>query len=138
MAEIGGELYGGKLRGNAKLMNQYSELLRSPKGTGYYYQLLALVGWTSAHWLRGLKQPTLVMTGTEDPIVPVANGRILASLIPHARLVKIKDGHLFLLTSVQECAPIIAYFLYDQQWPRERAAQTAGFTPYPAAVSTTR
>jgi poly(3-hydroxyalkanoate) depolymerase len=141
MAEIGGELYGGKLRGNPKLMKQHSELLRSPKGAGYYYQLLALVGWTSAHWLRGLQQPTLVMAGTEDPIVPVANGRLLATLIPHARLVKIRDGHLFLLTSVEECAPIISYFLYEQQWPRERAAQPAGSAPFSAAatvVSTTR
>jgi hypothetical protein len=30
-----------------------------------------------------------------NPLVPVANGRILASLIPDARLVTIDDGHLF-------------------------------------------
>jgi pimeloyl-ACP methyl ester carboxylesterase len=43
--------------------------------------------------------------------VPLANGRILARLIPHARLVTIDDGHLFLVTSAGECAEIIADFL---------------------------
>ncbi len=129
MARIGGELYGGKLRSNPQLMKQYGELLRSPKGSGYYFQLLALVGWTSAHWLRKLQQPTLVMAGTEDPIVPVANGRLLAKLIPRARLVTIEDGHLFLVTSVRECAPIIASFLCEEQRPRERAGQRVESPP---------
>jgi poly(3-hydroxyalkanoate) depolymerase len=111
MAHVAGELYGGKLRTNPQLLKQYIELLQSPKGVGYYLQLLAIVGWTSAHWLHTLKQPTIVVMGTEDPIVPVVNGRLLAKLIPNARLVTIADGHLFLVTSTQECAPIISSFL---------------------------
>jgi pimeloyl-ACP methyl ester carboxylesterase len=51
------------------------------------------------------------MAGNDDPIVPVVNGRILARLIPHARLVTINDGHLFLLTSARESAGIISEFL---------------------------
>jgi pimeloyl-ACP methyl ester carboxylesterase len=58
-----------------------------------------------------LAQPTLVMAGTDDPIVPVANGRILASLIPDARLVTIDDGHLFLVTSASKSAAMISKFL---------------------------
>ena len=38
-------------------------------------------------------------------------GRILARLIPDARLVTIDDGHLFLVTSAAESADIIADFL---------------------------
>jgi pimeloyl-ACP methyl ester carboxylesterase len=56
-------------------------------------------------------QPTLVMAGTDDPLVPVANGRILASLIPDARLATIGDGHLFRVTSASESAEIISEFL---------------------------
>ena len=78
---------------------------------GYYLQLIAGVGWTSLPWLRFLPQPTLVMAGNDDPIVPVVNGRILARLIPHARLVTVNDGHLFLLTSARESAGIISEFL---------------------------
>ena len=62
-----------------------------------------------AHWLHRLRQPTLVMMGADDPIVPIVNGRILATLIPNARLVSIADGHLF--PSAREVAPIIATFL---------------------------
>ena len=61
--------------------------------------------------LRLLAQPTLVMAGTDDPIVPIANGRILAKLIPGARLVTIDDGHLFLVTSAKQCAELVSEFL---------------------------
>ena len=39
---------------------------------GYYLQLLAVSGWTSIHWLPGLRQPTLLMAGADDPLVPLA------------------------------------------------------------------
>ena len=51
------------------------------------------------------------MAGTDDPIVPAINGRILASLIPNAQLVMIEDGHLFLVTSARESAQSIRKFL---------------------------
>jgi pimeloyl-ACP methyl ester carboxylesterase len=60
---------------------------------------------------RWLAQPTLVMAGTDDPLVPFANGRILASLIPDARLMTIEDGHLFLVTNARQSAAMISEFL---------------------------
>ena len=51
------------------------------------------------------------MSGADDPLVPVANAKILARLIPDARLVSIDDGHLFLVTSARESARIVAEFL---------------------------
>jgi pimeloyl-ACP methyl ester carboxylesterase len=51
------------------------------------------------------------MAGKDDPIVPLANGRIMAKLIPGARLVTLEDGHLFLLTSARESAQLITEFL---------------------------
>jgi pimeloyl-ACP methyl ester carboxylesterase len=53
------------------------------------------------------------MAGTDDPLVPVINGRILARLIPNARLVAINDGHLFLVTNADESAKLISEFLSD-------------------------
>ena len=78
---------------------------------GYYLQLMAGLGWSSLPWLRFLAQPTLVIAATDDPIVPLANARILAKLIPDARLVTIDDGHLFLVTKPHALAKIIADFL---------------------------
>jgi pimeloyl-ACP methyl ester carboxylesterase len=53
-----------------------------------------------------------VMAGTDDPLVPMVNGRILARPLPDARPVTIDDGHLFLVTSAAESARVVAEFLH--------------------------
>ena len=111
MQRIAGDIYGGALRGSPELVGKHLRHVRWSSDYGYYLQLLAGFGWTSLPWLRLLAQPTLVMAGTDDPLVPVVNGRILANLIPDARLVTIDDGHLFLVTSASEAAAVIAEFL---------------------------
>src|SRR5215468_10054130 len=111
MQRIAGDIYGGALRGSPELARRHLRHVRWSSDYGYYLQLIAGFGWTSLPWLRFLPQPTLVLAGTDDPIVPLANGRILARLIPHARLVTIDDGHLFLVTSAQQSAEIISDFL---------------------------
>jgi poly(3-hydroxyalkanoate) depolymerase len=111
MKRIAGDIYGGALRGSPELVRKHLRHVRWSSDYGYYLQLVACFGWTSLPWLRLLAQPTLVMTGTDDPLVPLVNGRILASLIPDARLVTIDDGHLFLVTSAREAAVTISGFL---------------------------
>src|SRR5499427_6114047 len=111
MRRIAGDIYGGALRGSPELVRKHLRHVRWSSDYGYYLQLIAGFGWTSLPWLRWLSQPTLVMAGTDDPIVPVANGRILASLIPDARLVTIDDGHLFLITSAGASAAMLSQFL---------------------------
>src|SRR5215470_10058891 len=111
MKRIAGDIYGGALRGSPELVRAHLRHVRWSSDYGYYLQLIAGFGWSSLPWLRLLAQPTLVIAGTDDPIVPVANGRILASLIPDARLATIDDGHLFLVTSAGESAAMIAEFL---------------------------
>jgi len=111
MNRVAGDIYGGALRSSPELVRQHLRHVRWSSDYGYYLQLIAGIGWSSLPWLRLLKQPTLVMAGTDDPIVPTINGRILASLIPNARLVTIEDGHLFLVTSAQDSAQSISKFL---------------------------
>src|SRR5262249_5802280 len=111
MERIAGDIYGGALRGSPELVHSYLRTARWPSASGYYLKILAACGGTSLPWLRLLAQPTLVMAGTDDPLVPFANGRILARLIPDARLVTIDDGHLFLVTSASESAALISEFL---------------------------
>src|SRR5262245_8455445 len=84
MQRVAGDIYGGALRGSCELVGRHLRHVRWSSDYGYYLQLLAGFGWSSLPWLHALAQPTLVMAGTDDPIVPVANGRILASLIPDA------------------------------------------------------
>ena len=111
MQRVGGHIYGGAYRHRPELLREHGQRSKPPRGRGYFYQLLALVGWTSVWWLPRLRQPALVMMGRDDPIVPPVNGRILTALMPNARLHLVDDGHLFLLALPQQTAPVVAAFL---------------------------
>jgi len=111
MASIAGGLYGGRLRSDPKLAARLAREVRAGDTRGYYRQLLAGFGWTSIHWLHGLRQPTLILTGRDDPIVPSVNGWLMARLIPNSRLHIFNDGHLGLVTSAEKLAPIVRQFL---------------------------
>jgi poly(3-hydroxyalkanoate) depolymerase len=101
-------LYGGMVGNKAEHINR----LKPPSKTGYFYQLLAMMGWTSAPFLPFLKTPTLIMMGGDDQIVPLANGKFLDFLIPNSELFVIEDGgHLFLLSHVHESIAAIVEFL---------------------------
>ena len=53
------------------------------------------------------------MAGTDDPLVPVVNAKVLARMIPNARLHLVDEGHLFLVTQPKESAEIIEAFLRE-------------------------
>jgi poly(3-hydroxyalkanoate) depolymerase len=95
-------LYGQGLgRGPGK--KGHMSRLTPPSPRGYFYQLLAMLGWTSAPALPFLRKPTLILMGDDDQIVPLINGKLLASLIPGSRLAVMKGGgHLFLLSHKDE------------------------------------
>ena len=107
------DIYGGAFKKDPSLIGRHADAMFGARGLGYLYQLLAMVGWSSLPWLWTLPQPTLVLMGRDDPLVPVVNGRILARLIPNARLEIIDDGHLFMVTRAQETAVRIETFLSD-------------------------
>jgi poly(3-hydroxyalkanoate) depolymerase len=111
LQRVGAEIYGGAYRRDPSLLREHSRHIQPPRGRGYVYQLLAAWGWSSLPWLGALKQPTLVMHGSDDPIVPLKNAKILAARIRHAKLHVIDDGHLFLITRANEMAPLVRDFL---------------------------
>jgi pimeloyl-ACP methyl ester carboxylesterase len=99
-----------------------SRLQRPPSLLGYWSQIYAATGWTSLPWLHRLAQPTLVLAGDRDPLVPVANGRQLAAAIPGARLEIVEGGdHMFLLTHPVDSARAVAGFLGAWVTPRAPA-----------------
>jgi poly(3-hydroxyalkanoate) depolymerase len=113
MGKIAGGIYGGDFRRNPELIAKHAQAMSGAHGLGYLYQLLALVGWSSLPWLRSVKQPTLILAGDDDPIIPLVNARILARLIPNARLEIMNDGHLFMVSRPQETAAKIEAFLAE-------------------------
>ena len=84
-------------------------------GPGYLHQLAATASWSSLPFLTLIRQPVLVMGGDDDPIVPVANARILATLIPNATLHVFPGGHLEPLTAATDFGPRITQFLTRQR-----------------------
>jgi pimeloyl-ACP methyl ester carboxylesterase len=107
-------LYGGRIRREPELMAEQSHarLTRPPSPRGYFAQLYAMSWWTNFLGLPSIGHPTLVMAGDDDPIIPLANGRILASRMPHARLEVITGGgHLFLLEEAERSAALVRGFL---------------------------
>jgi poly(3-hydroxyalkanoate) depolymerase len=111
LKRIAPALYGGLLSRDPALIERHVAHIQPPQGLGYLYQLAAISGWTSLPWLHRIGQPTLIMAGTEDPIVPLLNARLLAWLIPRSELVTVDDGHLFLTTSAGAVAPTVSRFL---------------------------
>ncbi|WP_235973720.1 alpha/beta fold hydrolase [Parasphingopyxis marina] len=114
-------LYGGSQEGS----DGHVTRIKPPSKTGYFYQLFAMLGWTSAPFLPFLRKPTLIMMGADDAIVPLVNGKLLASLIPNSEMAVIEDGgHLFLLSHAEECLDTIREFL-DRPDPGEAGGRNA-------------
>ena len=114
---VAGDIYGGDFRSDPGLIERHSELMSPPELRGYLHQLLAIQGWTSYFRLHRIHQPTLVLAGSDDPIVPRVNARILAERIPSARAHFFDCGHLFLLTRRDEAAEVVGEFLRESARP---------------------
>jgi pimeloyl-ACP methyl ester carboxylesterase len=104
-----GRAFGGRIRRDPALLGRLH--LGAPRSVeAYWHRLSGLTGWWGAPW--SIRQPTLVLTGDDDPIVPPANSRILASMIPGAKLAVVAGGgHLMLFDSPAEAGPHVAGFL---------------------------
>lgn len=71
-------------------------------------QLSAITRHDTSTRLGALEMPTLVIHGTEDRIIPVENGRIVAGLIPGSRLEILQDiGHLFFWELPERSAELV-------------------------------
>jgi poly(3-hydroxyalkanoate) depolymerase len=112
LTQVAGDLYGGSARTDpeavAAVMNAHN---RVGSARGYLFQLSAGAGWTSVPFLPLLRQPTLIVSGDDDPIIPVANARLMHRLIPDSRLHVFRGGHLGLVTEAARLAPVVSEFL---------------------------
>ena len=128
LKQIAADIYGGSARTDpervAAAMNAEN---RVGSARGYLYQLAAGTGWTSLPLLPRLRQPTLIVSGDDDPIIPLANARLMHRLIQDSQLHVFHGGHLGLVTEAAQLAPVIDTFLAEPSRPA-RAAQ-AGMQP---------
>jgi poly(3-hydroxyalkanoate) depolymerase len=119
MADHFKTLYGGLV--GAK--SEHIKRLKPPSPRGYVYQLLAMLGWTSAPALPFLKKEVLIMMGDDDQIVPLINGQFLHTLLPNSQLEVFEGGgHLFLLSHKEQTLQSIHAFLDTEEAPDRKAA----------------
>jgi poly(3-hydroxyalkanoate) depolymerase len=122
---VAADLYGGTIRADPTraraLLHGHTRV--GPR-RGYLYQLVAAAGWTSLPVLPWIRQPTLLLAGDDDPVVPLANARIMRRLLPEAELHVYPGGHLGLLTEAAELAPVVDRFL-------DRGRERPGSRPDP-------
>lgn len=101
-------LYGGATTGKG----DHVARIKPPSKIGYFYQLIAMLGWTSAPFLPFMGKPTMILTGEEDQIVVPKNGHLLNKLIPNSELHILENGgHLFMLSHKEETLGLIREFL---------------------------
>ncbi len=93
---------------------------------GHKGQLEAMAGYKTLDRLHLITSPTLVMTGTEDKIIPPRNSEIIASHIPNARLVKIEGGsHALNIEHRKEFnAEVLRFLLESEAEPIHAGATT--------------
>lgn len=114
MPETGARIYGGGFGDDPELVASYAKAARAPDLVGYYWQMFAATGWTSAHYLPRFRQQVLLVAGDDDPIIPLVNARMMAALIRRVSTVVVRGGgHLALLTHTDELAPRIHRFLTE-------------------------
>lgn len=107
-------LYRGRVGRDPELFETELKGWTAHKATfaGVYYQVAAYSGWSSLPWLHTLKVPTLVLAGSEDPMAPAINSRLIASVISGAQVhVFHEGGHLFPFDRAEEVSERINAFL---------------------------
>src|SRR5215469_10465178 len=111
-ARIAGELFGGSTREDpAPARDLLHAVTRPGPAWGSFYQLISLAGWTSLPRLRRLRRPTLILAGDDDPIIPLANARIMHRLMPRSELHIYQGGHLDLVLEAERIAAVVEAFL---------------------------
>jgi pimeloyl-ACP methyl ester carboxylesterase len=108
-------LYGGATGRDPKVRAQQMRARHEgppPSSYGYAMQMLGATGWSSLPFLHRIPHETLVISGDDDPLVPVANAHILARRIRRARLEIVKGGgHLMLWDEAPNVAARIGRFI---------------------------
>jgi poly(3-hydroxyalkanoate) depolymerase len=109
---VADKLYGGTMREHPELAARVlgSGKRRGPM-RGYYFQMLALSGWSSLPLLPAISAPTLILAGNDDPMIPPGNAHLLHKGIRNSILDLYDGGHLELLVDPEHFAGEIDRFL---------------------------
>jgi poly(3-hydroxyoctanoate) depolymerase len=103
-----------------------ARLQRPPDPVGYWWQIVAALGWSSFHWLPRVRVPTLVLAAERDRMVRASTARLLARRIPNARLEVVpRASHFFLLREGNLRAVRAINAFLDEDDERDRGDERA-------------
>src|SRR4051794_8185504 len=103
-------LFGPEILVDPSLLEEFLEIRRRcrPSIRGHYIQLRAAASWSGLPWLRTLRMPVLVISGSDDRLVSVVNARMIASAVSDPRLEIIPGGsHACLLQRAPRTSKLI-------------------------------
>jgi pimeloyl-ACP methyl ester carboxylesterase len=125
LARIAPDTYGGKARRDSALIQAETvrRMDRPPSSLGYGFQVLASATFSTYPIAPLIRQPTLILGGDDDPIIPLANQHILHRLLHNSTLEIVESaGHLLLLEDPDGSATLVTNFLDDDRSKRRRLA----------------
>ena len=94
-----------------------------PPPDAFGRQVQAAVRHNTFDRLPDIRRPTLVITGSDDKVVPADNSRILAERIPGAELAVLpRAGHGYLLEMASESNTLVLEFLRRHSIPANEMA----------------
>ena len=97
-----------------------------PSVRGYTLQMTAFSMFNSLPWLHRVSHPTLVLSGTHDRLVPMANSAVLAAYLPNARLSVFDQwGHYLLHDAASGAGRTVADFLGADNYSTSKAWKDA-------------
>jgi pimeloyl-ACP methyl ester carboxylesterase len=125
LERVAGAMFGGRLRTEPELVRSM-EIRRPTDTLAALYRMAPLFGWTSLPWLWAIGHPALVIAGDDDPVTPLVNHRVIATLMPRARLHIVRGGgHLVLLDSAHQLGPVITSFLREDSTTPDTADESS-------------
>jgi pimeloyl-ACP methyl ester carboxylesterase len=128
-----GSLVGGRARHDAQWVAEQGRLRlkHAPSLRGYLGQLLSVSVWSGLPLLSRITHPVLVVAGDDDPLTPVANGMLLAHMLPEARLLVCPgEGHLMLMDPESRSQSAIHAFLTARSHDEARVWKEATVPDY--------
>ncbi len=115
----------------AEHADEFEQIVRwrladSPSGAAYYEQARAGAGFDLSRDVGHITSPTLVIHGSEDRYVPVANAAALAGAIPGAKLRVLDNaGHLVFIERFADVNREVVSFLKPRR-PRKSGTDGRG------------
>lgn len=110
-----GRIYGGMARTHPEVVREVLGPDLDSHGLGLMLQLGAAMSWTTLPATWFITQPTLVLTGDDDPMVPAINAKILHATIPQSFMHKFHGGHLDAVLDPKRFGPVISRFLTSRR-----------------------